>query len=108
MKNRGSTGSFGSTDSRTNEEEVIIAYRDEAVDIADTGAGNPEQIEVGSAPRLVIVSSKLRNTTALRHALQPNVNLVQYKYDSCTLEDLLGNLKCNSSILMMYYIAWIK
>ena len=41
-------------------------------------------------PRLVIISSKLRNTSAIRHALQPNVNFVQYKYDNCTLEGLLG------------------
>ena len=60
------------------------------MDIADTGAGN-QDVDVEDLPlRLVIISSKLRNTTAVRHALQSNVVLVQYKYDSSTLEGILS------------------
>ena len=90
IKSKGSVASLGSADSRGNDEEVVISYQDEAVDIADTGAGN-QDIEVEDTPlRLVIISSKLRNTTALRHALQSSVVLVQYKYDSSTLEGILS------------------
>lgn len=81
---------MASLGSAGNEEEVVISYRDEAVDIAETGAGN-QDLETEDTPlRLVIISSKLRNTSAVRHALQPNVVLVQYKYDSSTLDGILS------------------
>lgn len=38
-KNRGSVGSFGSCDSKTYDEEVVISYQDEAVNIEEQGAG---------------------------------------------------------------------
>jgi len=38
-KNRNSVGSFGSCDSKTYDEEVVISYRDEAVNIEEQGAG---------------------------------------------------------------------
>ena len=37
--NRGSVGSFGSCDSKTFDEEVVISYQDEAYRIEDMGAG---------------------------------------------------------------------
>jgi len=40
--------------------------------------------------RLVIVSSKMRNTATIRLALQPNVVFVQYKYYTTTLDGILG------------------
>lgn len=39
-KNRGSVGSFGSCDSKTYDEEVVISYKDEAVDTEGQGSGN--------------------------------------------------------------------
>ena len=107
IKSRGSVASLGSSDSRGNEEEVVISYQEEAVDIADTGAGN-QDVDVEDLPlRLVIISSKLRNTTAVRHALQSNVVLVQYKYDSSTLEGILSkftlyNQSLQCTTLYMY------
>ncbi|KAL4216374.1 hypothetical protein ACF0H5_024101 [Mactra antiquata] len=99
-KNRGSVGSFGSCDSKTYEEqEVVISYQDEAVDIEDMGAGQSKEVP----RRLVIVSSRMRNTSTIRHALQPNVVFVQYKYYNSTLEGILdlvsrslGQAKCTS------------
>ena len=108
IKSRGSVASLGSADSRGNEEEVVISYQDEAVDIADTGAGN-QDVDVEDLPlRLVIISSKLRNTTAVRHALQSNVVLVQYKYDSSTLEGILSKFTlynhCNVHMFIFRFI----
>ena len=36
---KGSLGSFGSNDSKSYEEEVVITYQDEAIDIDEQGAG---------------------------------------------------------------------
>lgn len=47
--------------------------------------------ETGISPdkwRLVIVSSKIRNISSIRHALHSSVILVPYNYDSLTLDDL--------------------
>lgn len=104
-KYKGSVGSFGSCDSKTYEEqEIVISYQDEAVDIEETGAGLGKE----SPCRLVIISSKMRNTAAILRALQPNVVLVQYKYYNSTLEDILelvsrtlGKRKCVSIALIL-------
>ena len=83
-KNRGSLGSVNSY-----EEELVLTYNDEAVDVSDAGGGNDTQIKQWPV-RLLIVSSKIRSTNAIRHALRPNVVNVQYKYDSATLDGILG------------------
>ncbi|XP_053387860.1 uncharacterized protein LOC123541853 [Mercenaria mercenaria] len=104
-KNRGSVVSFGSNDSKTfDEQEVVISYQDEAVDIEETGAGSGKEV----SGRLVLISSKMRNTAAILRALQTNVVLVQYKYYNSTLESILelvsrslGGRKCSSIALIL-------
>ncbi|XP_060073259.1 uncharacterized protein LOC132553034 [Ylistrum balloti] len=78
----------GSRDLESTEEEVVICYQDEAVTVGETGAGNSAKTE--APPRLMIVSSKIRNSMALRHAILPNVIFVQYKCDSTSLEGILS------------------
>ncbi|XP_052802250.1 serine/threonine-protein kinase Nek9-like [Mya arenaria] len=107
--NRGSVGSFGSCDSKTYDEEVVISYQDEALDIEDQGAGNKDEDVEKTAPiRLVIVSSKVRNTSAIRMALQPNVVFIQYRYYTSTLDAILelvsrslGSRKCESMAFIL-------
>ncbi|XP_069103120.1 uncharacterized protein [Argopecten irradians] len=77
----------GSRDLESTEEEVVIGYQDNVMTVGETGAGN--SIKTEAPARLMIVSSKIRNSLALRHAILPNVILVQYKYDSTSLEGIL-------------------
>ena len=44
----------------------------------------------GTQLRLLIVSSKIRNSNAFRSAVLPNVVFVQYKYESTSVE-ILGS-----------------
>ena len=44
-----------------------------------------------SAPlRLIVVSSKIRNSSVMHSAVLPNVVFVQYKYENATIESCLG------------------
>ncbi|XP_052219827.1 uncharacterized protein LOC127837054 isoform X2 [Dreissena polymorpha] len=108
QKNRGSVGSFGSCDSKNYDEEVVIAYQDEAINVEEQGTGNTCAGTDKGALRLVLVSGKVRNTTAVRNALQPNVAFVQYKYYTSSLEGILdlvsrtlGPRKCISVALIL-------
>jgi len=56
--------------------------------------GNSSEVEAETPIRLVIVSSKLRNTSAIRMAIKPNVVFIQYKYYTSSLEGILGEYKC--------------
>ena len=40
--------------------------------------------------RLLLVSSKIRNAIAFQSAILPGVTLIQYKYETSTLDSLLG------------------
>ncbi|XP_021355161.1 uncharacterized protein LOC110451456 [Mizuhopecten yessoensis] len=86
--NSGKSIKGGSRDLESTEEEVVICYQDEAVTVGETGAGNSVKTE--EPPRLMVVSSKIRNSMALRHAILPNVIFVQYKFDSASLEGILN------------------
>ena len=52
--------------------------------------GGKGQRSEGMLPRLLVVSSRVRNMSVLRHAILPGVNIVPYNYDCQTLEDVLG------------------
>ena len=41
-------------------------------------------------PRLVVVSSKIRNGSVMHSAVLPNVLFVQYKYETATTDFCLG------------------
>ena len=67
--------------------------QDDGGPLADVGGGNSNdssQTEVGEPPRLLLVSTKIRNSVYFRHSIKPNVIFVQYKYDSMTTEGILG------------------
>ena len=64
--------------------------RDEAVSVEEVFGGRGQRSE-GMLPRLVLVSSRVRNISVLRHAVLPGVSVMQYNYDCQTLEDVLGN-----------------
>jgi len=73
------------------QKEAVISYQDEAVSIDETGGGN--SIKTEAPPRLMIISSKIRNSSAMKNAILPSVVAVQYKYESTTLDSLLGKFK---------------
>nr|XP_022295350.1 serine/threonine-protein kinase Nek9-like isoform X1 [Crassostrea virginica] len=67
--------------------------QDDGGPLADVGGGNSNdssQTEVGEPPRLLLVSTKIRNSVYFRHSIKPNVIFVQYKYDSMTTEGILA------------------
>ena len=72
-----------------------IVVVEEARDVQEVG-GRHHSASRGprhdpSAPwRLLVVSSKIKNIIAMQTALLPNVLLVQYKYESATLDGILG------------------
>jgi len=47
--------------------------------------------------RLVVVSSKIRNSSVMQSAVLPNVVFVQYKYESATTDSCLGKFSFNST-----------
>lgn len=51
----------------------------------DSNTTNP-----AAPPRLLVVSNKTKNNVIMQAAALPNVTTVQYKYESVTLEALLG------------------
>ena len=67
-------------------QEPTISYQEEAISIETVGGGSGVTPE---APlRLLIVSSKIRNSNAFRTAVLPNVVFVQYKYETTSLDSL--------------------
>ncbi|XP_048766980.2 uncharacterized protein LOC125674029 isoform X2 [Ostrea edulis] len=85
--------------------------QDEAAILGDVGGGqsnDSSQTEVGESPRLLLVSTKIRNSIYFRHSIKPSVIFVQYKYDSMTIEGILAlvnqtlsDRKVDSIALMM-------
>ncbi|XP_041376669.1 uncharacterized protein LOC121389122 [Gigantopelta aegis] len=67
-----------------------VVVRDEAVSVDEIYGGRDAAVKTDVQLRLLVISSKIRNTSALRHALHANVICVCYNYDSHTLDDLLG------------------
>jgi len=47
--------------------------------------------------RLIVVSSKIRNSSVMHSAVLPNVIFVPYKYESATVDSCLGKFLCNYS-----------
>ncbi|XP_062601424.1 uncharacterized protein LOC134263131 isoform X2 [Saccostrea cucullata] len=86
-------------------------FQDEAAILGKVGGGqsnDSSQTDVGEPPRLLLVSTKIRNSIYFRHSIKPNVIFVQYKYDSMTTEGILGlvnqtlsDRKVDSIALMM-------
>lgn len=78
--------------------------QDEAAILGDVGGGqsnDSSQTEVGESPRLLLVSTKIRNSIYFRHSIKPSVIFVQYKYDSMTIEGILGKVFFLYLILML-------
>ena len=71
-------------------EGTPLVIHDEAVSVEEVFGGRGQRSE-GMPPRLVLVSSRVRNISVLRHAVLPGVSVMQYNYDCQTLEDILGN-----------------
>jgi len=49
--------------------------------------------------RLIVVSSKIRNSSIMHSAVLPNVLFVQYKYESATTDSCLGTFCAMTSTL---------
>jgi len=56
-------------------------------------------IDSDTAPllRLLVVSSKIRNSAVMQSAVLPNVLFVQYKYETATIDTCLGKFCDNDS-----------
>uniref|UniRef100_A0A2C9JNN1 non-specific serine/threonine protein kinase n=1 Tax=Biomphalaria glabrata TaxID=6526 RepID=A0A2C9JNN1_BIOGL len=55
---------------------------------SDTFGTRLYKSEDGITNRLIIISSKVRNVSSIKHAVQPGVSLLQYNCDSLCLEDI--------------------
>jgi len=53
-------------------------------------------------PRLIIVSSKIRNGSLMHSAVLPNVHFVQYKYENSTTDSCLGMSWCHNHYVPVY------
>ncbi|XP_064595853.1 serine/threonine-protein kinase Nek9-like [Liolophura sinensis] len=78
-------------DLESGEEEVVVCNQGNS---GNVGQLVSTQVRDGGRksplpPRLLLVSSKIRNSAMLRSALQQNVICVQYRYDSSSLEEIL-------------------
>lgn len=91
-------------DSEFESTGVPLQIQDEAAVLGDVGGGHSNdssQSEVGEPPRLLLVSTKIRNSIYFRHSIKPSVIFVQYKYDSMTTDGILGTK--NPSLLDKTY-----
>ncbi|GFO11680.1 serine/threonine-protein kinase nek8 [Plakobranchus ocellatus] len=72
----------------SNTERVCSAYGPHLKVTSPDGYNKVKDAKPGVSQvnRLVVVSSKVRNVSSIRHALMPGVGLVQYNCDSQTLE----------------------
>jgi len=52
--------------------------------------------------RLIVVSSKIRNSSVMHSAVLPNVVFIQYKYETATIDSCSGKFLCNSSANLFY------
>ncbi|XP_013390784.1 uncharacterized protein LOC106159131 [Lingula anatina] len=86
-KGKDGEGDASVASASTPVQEIHIV--DEAVDVSDTGAGQETKSDT-QIPRLLIVSSKVKNSSLMQSALLPNVTIVQYKYENSTLDSILG------------------
>eukprot|EP00105_Crassostrea_gigas_P014524 XP_011431212.1 PREDICTED: uncharacterized protein LOC105330955 isoform X3 [Crassostrea gigas] len=80
-------------DSEFESTGVPLQIQDEAAVLGDVGGGHSNdssQTEVGESPRLLLVSTKIRNSIYFRHSIKPSVIFVQYKYDSMTTDGILA------------------
>lgn len=80
-------------DSEFESTGVPLQIQDEAAVLGDVGGGqsnDSSQTEVGEPPRLLLVSTKIRNSIYFRHSIKPSVIFVQYKYDSMTTDGILA------------------
>ena len=50
-------------------------------------------------PRLLVVSSKIKNNAIMNAAILANVTYVQYKYETATLDGILGEVICYVQLL---------
>ena len=64
--------------------------------------------QLSQSPRLVVVSSKIKNIPVLQNALLPNVSLLTYKYESSSVESLIGKwlqgLKLHLGQTVFFYL----
>ncbi len=96
-KDKGDSNKGGaSNESRTTSarrQEICVG--DEAVEVEDTGGrvsrkSNKTDSAQAQPARLLLVSSKIKSIVAMQTALLSTVTLVQYKYESATLDGILG------------------
>lgn len=83
----GSSGR-GDTNRDVSEEEQSVS-----VDEVGSGYKTPRlarSLDPATPVRLLILSSKIKNSATMQHALLGNVVVAHYKYESSTLESLLG------------------
>jgi len=55
-------------------------------------------------PRLIVVSSKIRNSSVMHSAVLPNVLFVQYKYENATTDSCLGRFHV---ITVMFHFLFV-
>lgn len=61
-------------------------------------------------PRLLVVSSKIKNCAVINAAVLPNVTFVQYKYETATLDGVLGEdifVRCKLHIVSFIYLKHV-
>ncbi|KAK7492848.1 hypothetical protein BaRGS_00015986, partial [Batillaria attramentaria] len=87
-------------------EATPLVICDEAVSVEEVYGGRGQKLE-GLPPRLLVVSSRVRNISVLRHALLPGVSLLQYNYETQSLEDILSSVSQTLNGRQVHSIAFI-
>ena len=57
--------------------------------------------------RLIVVSSRIRNSSVMHSAILPNIVFVQYKYESSTIDSCLGKFLHNCNNICFTYFLHI-
>ena len=91
-------GSGKSRGGLTDSSTVPVELREEAVVLSEEGGRREnsaksvrrQESNPNNAPRLLVVSSKIKNSSVMNAAVLSNVSYVQYKYESATLDGILG------------------
>ena len=65
--------------------------------------------EIDSDPeaplRLIVISSRIRNSSVMHSAILPNIVFVQYKYESATTDSCLGKFLYNGNNICFAFIS---
>ena len=82
--------SRNTSESSFHEDARMISEDGGRRDTLSARSMRRQESNLNAPPRLLVVSSKIKNSSVMNAAVLSNVVYVQYKYESTTLESLLS------------------